>query len=144
MRLQSRHGCTQLQRGRGFCDDRAADNRLRSRFYKKSRTSGRPGVFSVSPVQITRGFQVMANSLAAVAEQLQQSTLTKELVEPGNRLSSMVEGASYVGEVFSIGYEEALVQIHDYNRQQVGGIPALSFLLATRIVAGSTPDVRQE
>lgn len=29
---------------------------------------------------------------------------------------------------------EALVQIHDYYRAQVGGIPALSFLLATRIL----------
>ena len=36
------------------------------------------------------------------------------------------------------------MQIHDFNRQQVGGIPALSFLLATRRIPGSTPDIRQE
>jgi len=56
----------------------------------------------------------------------------------------MIDGGAYVGEVFSIGYDEALVQIHDFNRQEVGGIPALSFLIATRIIPGSTPDIRKE
>ena len=37
-----------------------------------------------------------------------------------------------------------LAQIHDYNRQQVGGIPALSFLLATRVIPNKMPDIRQE
>ena len=40
---------------------------------------------------------------------------------------------SYVGEVFSLSYEAALVQVHDFHRRRVGGIPALSFLVATRI-----------
>ena len=39
----------------------------------------------------------------------------------------------YVGEVFSIAYETARVQIHDHERRRVGGIPALSFLLASRV-----------
>ena len=47
----------------------------------------------------------------------------KELVQPNQ----------YVGEVFSISYETALVQIHDHHRKEVGGIPSLSFLIATRI-----------
>ena len=39
-----------------------------------------------------------------------------------------------MGEVYSIAYEEALVQIHDFNRQQVGGIPALSFLIQPELL----------
>lgn len=86
----------------------------------------------------------MSPLLTQVAQQMGQTELPKELVTPGTELASLVEGAAYVGEVFSIGYDEALVQIHDFNRQQVGGIPALSFLLATRIKPGSTPDIRKE
>src|SRR5438128_2659408 len=48
-------------------------------------------------------------------------------------LGSLVQPGQYVGEVYSIGYEEALVQIHDAHRQRVGGIPSLCFLIATRI-----------
>ncbi|MGD0791391.1 MAG: DUF87 domain-containing protein [Terriglobales bacterium] len=86
----------------------------------------------------------MSNPLSAVAQQLQEPELPQHLQQAGNDLSALVEGAAYVGEIYSIGYEEALAQIHDYNRQQVGGIPALSFLLATRVIPGKTPDIRQE
>lgn len=48
-------------------------------------------------------------------------------------LGSLVQENQYVGEVFSISYEEALVQIHDHYREEVGGIPSLSFLIATRL-----------
>jgi Helicase HerA, central domain len=51
-------------------------------------------------------------------------------------LGALVDGGAYIGEVFSLGYSEALVQIHDHHRQKVGGVPALSFLIATRIPPG--------
>jgi hypothetical protein len=86
----------------------------------------------------------MSTLLTQVAQQMGQTELPQELTAPGNDLASLVEGAAYVGEVFSIGYNEALVQIHDFNRQQVGGIPALSFLIATRVTPGSIPDIRKE
>jgi len=41
----------------------------------------------------------------------------------------LIQPEQYVGEVYSISYETALVQIHDYYRQKVGGIPSLSFLI---------------
>lgn len=44
-----------------------------------------------------------------------------------------IQETQYVGRVFSISYETALVQIHDYHRRKAGGIPSLSFLIATRI-----------
>ena len=46
---------------------------------------------------------------------------------------TLIQPDQYVGEVYSIGYETALAQIHDYDRQRVGGIPSLSFLIATRV-----------
>lgn len=45
----------------------------------------------------------------------------------------LIQKSEYVGELFSINYETAKVQIHDIQRQKVGGIPSLSFLIATRI-----------
>ena len=86
----------------------------------------------------------MSNLLSTVAQQLDKTPLPDDLQTAGAELASLVEGGAYVGEIYSVGYEEALVQIHDYNRQQVGGIPALSFLVATRVIPGETPDVRKE
>lgn len=48
-------------------------------------------------------------------------------------LGSLVQTDQYVGEVYSLGYETALVQIHDFHRREVGGIPSLCFLIATRL-----------
>jgi len=86
----------------------------------------------------------MSSLFSSVAQQLDKTELSQELQAAGVELAAFVEGDAYVGEVYSVGYDEALVQIHDYNRQQVGGIPALSFLIATRIIPGTIPDVRKE
>ena len=51
---------------------------------------------------------------------------------------------AYVGDVYSLGYAEALVQIHDHHRARVGGIPALSFLVATRVPPSAIIDIREE
>ena len=77
------------------------------------------------------------SSLFSAVSQLDKTPLPEELQVAGAALAAFVEGDAYVGEVYSIGYDEALVQIHDYNRQQVGGIPALSFLIATRMIPGT-------
>ena len=75
----------------------------------------------------------MSSIVDALGKQLQGDPVSKELQEAGVRLVSLVEPDAYVGEVFSLGYESALVQVHDHHRKQVGGIPALSFLIATRM-----------
>ncbi len=82
--------------------------------------------------------------IISAAEELTAPKLDEALREVGSVLAAFVEDSAYVGEVYSLGYEEALLQIHDYHRQQVGGIPALSFLVATRISPTSSIDVRQE
>jgi DNA helicase HerA-like ATPase len=86
----------------------------------------------------------VSNLFSSMAQQLEATPLPDAVKKAGSELAALVEADAYVGEVYSIGYDEALVQIHDYNRQQVGGIPALSFLIATRIIPGTTPDARKE
>ncbi|MEI6429918.1 MAG: DUF87 domain-containing protein [Pseudanabaena sp. ELA607] len=54
------------------------------------------------------------------------------------------EKGQYVGEVYSISYESALVLIHDYHRKKVGGIPSLSFLIATRVDPRNSIDYTKE
>jgi len=86
----------------------------------------------------------MADILANVADKLNEPELDQPLRLASQQITQLVEDSAYVGEVYSLGYDEALVQIHDYHRQQVGGIPALSFLIATRISQSSVVDVRRE
>jgi DNA helicase HerA-like ATPase len=86
----------------------------------------------------------MSSVLGAVEAGFSSPDLTVPLQAASGLLVSLVEEAAYVGEVYSLGYDDALVQIHDHHRRRVGGIPALSFLLATRIAPGSTVDVREE
>lgn len=45
----------------------------------------------------------------------------------------LIQKDQYVGELFSINYEKAKIQIHDIERKKVGGIPSLCFLIATRV-----------
>lgn len=57
---------------------------------------------------------------------------------------TLIQEDQYVGDVYAIGYESATVQINDFYRQKVGGIPSLCFLVATRIVPGTPVDFTQE
>lgn len=59
-------------------------------------------------------------------------------------LGSLVQADQYVGEVYSLGYETALVQIHDFHRREVGGIPSLCFLIATRLSLAETFNYAKE
>jgi len=82
--------------------------------------------------------------LSTSSDRLNNPQLSTELVTAAKTLTDLIDETAYIGEVYSLGYEEALVQIHDYHRQAVGGIPALSFLIATRIALSAPTDVRQE
>jgi len=58
---------------------------------------------------------------------------TNQKKEAQKWFKKLIQKGEYVGELFSINYENAKVQIHDNERQKVGGIPSLSFLVATRV-----------
>ena len=71
--------------------------------------------------------------------------LNRSLTAPDRELlTDLFDAEAYVGEVFSLSYETALVQVHDFHRRQVGGIPALSFLVATRIDPTADFDTEDE
>ena len=65
--------------------------------------------------------------------QVDEQQLKAEITSAKNKLLSLIQRDQYVGEVYSLGYETALIMIHDHHRREVGGIPSLSFLIATRI-----------
>lgn len=86
----------------------------------------------------------MADIVSSLAGKLSEPELSEPLKAASQKLTSLIEDGAYVGEVYSLGYDDALVQIHDLHRQRVGGIPALSFLIATRVGPAALADVRQE
>lgn len=86
----------------------------------------------------------MSDIVTTSQERLNIPQLDSQLVHAAKLLTDIVDESAYVGEVYSLGYEEALVQIHDFHRRSVGGIPALSFLIATRIIPSAELDIRQE
>lgn len=86
----------------------------------------------------------MANVVDQLGRQLSQPQLDAGLQDAGLLISGLVEEDAYVGDVYSLSYADALVQIHDHYRARVGGIPALSFLVATRISPAGAVDIREE
>ena len=86
----------------------------------------------------------MADVISQISKQLPQQELPPELKGAGSKLQRLVESDAYVGEVVSLGYHDAILQIHDYHRKQVGGIPALCFLVGTRVTTSAVPDPREE
>jgi len=86
----------------------------------------------------------MPKVISHLAKELTHPSLPAEAQEAGQTLQALLEVEAYVGEVVSLGYSEAIAQIHDFHRQKVGGIPAQCFLLASRINPQALPDVTQE
>ncbi len=58
--------------------------------------------------------------------QVKEQNLETEKASAKNKFLSLIQYDQYVGEVYSLGYETALVMIHDHHRREVGGIPSLN------------------
>ena len=56
----------------------------------------------------------------------------------------IIQPEQRIGDLYSINYETARVIVHDFARKQVGGIPSLSFLIATRVIIESDIDFKAE
>jgi len=54
-------------------------------------------------------------------------------IETKQNFQKLIQQEQYIGDLYSINYETARVIVHDFYRQKVGGIPSLSFLIATRV-----------
>jgi Helicase HerA, central domain len=50
--------------------------------------------------------------------------------------SGLIQADRYVGEVFSVGFNDFVAQVHDSFRRDVGGISQGAFLIATRVAPG--------
>lgn len=75
--------------------------------------------------------------------------LEKELNENDSNeakkiFSLLIQKDQLVGELYSINYDYANVLIHDTARRDVGGIPNLSFLIATRINPDNSINFKHE
>jgi len=71
--------------------------------------------------------------MTGIEEGIIASQADRAVVETQQKLHALIQQGQYVGDVYSINYETANVIIHDFYRRLVGGIPSLSFLIATRI-----------
>ena len=59
---------------------------------------------------------------------MQKERQEEELLDYTDKwFRKLIQGEQYVGDVYSISYETALVLIHDNYRRKVGGISSLSF-----------------
>jgi len=76
---------------------------------------------------------------AFAEDQSQSAELTAKEI-----FGTLIQLNQRVGDVYSISYETALVIIHDYYRREVGGIPSLSFLIATRVNPNDNIDYTTE
>jgi hypothetical protein len=86
----------------------------------------------------------MSSPISQLADKFSEPSLAADLLSASQKLRSLLDTDAYVGEVVSLGYNEAILQIHDFHRQKVGGIPALCFLLASRVNPEGAPDVTEE
>ena len=65
---------------------------------------------------------------------LEQTVIKQAMFQQSKKwFDTLIQEGQHIGAVYSISYETALVLIHDHHRREVGGIPSLSFLVATRI-----------
>lgn len=67
-----------------------------------------------------------------IIETLERHAGAASLEDTNRLLGSLIQPEQAVGHVYSMSYGTALVQVHDHQRGKAGGIPGLSFLIATR------------
>lgn len=84
------------------------------------------------------------NNSSPIMSQIEQDQDQIMVMSAQQQLGQLIQKDQYVGELWSINYESAIVQIHDYHRQLVGGIPNQCFLIATRLNDGQEIDFAQE
>jgi hypothetical protein len=75
--------------------------------------------------------------MSNIEQGIKATLATKQMEETKVLFQNLIQTDQYVGEMYSINYESAKIQIHDSDRQKVGGIPSLSFLIATRVEPSS-------
>jgi Helicase HerA, central domain len=86
---------------------------------------------------------IMSNPMNALLEKEQakhNETRRKEC----SLLAELVQSEQYVGETLKMDYREVVIQVNDFFRRKVGGIPHLSYLVASRVKPGEDFDPNLE
>lgn len=68
-----------------------------------------------------------------IQDAIENSICNNRKVETKQWIQDLLQTSQLVGDLYSINYENAKVIIHDTFRHNVGGIPSLSFLIASRL-----------
>ncbi|MCC8095584.1 MAG: ATP-binding protein [Tannerellaceae bacterium] len=76
----------------------------------------------------------------SIEQGLEERRCSDKKSETKQWFQKLIQQDEYVGELYSINYETARVIIHDSERKKVGGIPSLSFLIASRIDSSACDD----
>ena len=72
---------------------------------------------------------------------IQDSIENNKKVEAKQWIQELLQTNQLIGDLYSINYENAKVIIHDTFRHNVGGIPSLSFLIASRLDPNNCDDI---
>ena len=76
-----------------------------------------------------------------IQEGIESSISNNKKVETKQWIQELLQQGQLVGDLYSINYETAKVIVHDTFRHNVGGIPSLSFLIATRLDPANCDDI---
>lgn len=79
-----------------------------------------------------------------VLSAVEQHSLSESAEDTQRLLGALIQPDQYIGEVYHMSYGQALVQVHDFFRRQAGGVPGLSFLVASRKRPDDGLDYRDE
>lgn len=80
----------------------------------------------------------------SIEQGLTERRVNDKKVETQQWFQKLIQPENVVGDLYSINYETARVIIHDTDRHRVGGIPSLSFLIATRVNPNQEIDFKSE
>lgn len=69
----------------------------------------------------------------SIEQGITESIDDRRNVESQQHFRKLIQTSQFIGDLYSINYETARVIVHDFHRQKVGGIPSLSFLIASRV-----------
>lgn len=78
----------------------------------------------------------MTDLMGPLKQYAAEKQATSDAQEAAGILGALIQRDRYIGEVFSVGFREFTIQVHDHYRQRVGGVPQGAFLIATRIPPG--------
>ena len=78
--------------------------------------------------------------MSEVIETIQQAREDLSRRRVAELLDPLIQTDQYVGEVVSLSYDEAIIQVHDHYRHAAGGLPAQCFLVVTRKEPGTNCD----